>query len=94
MKKILLLFTLLLTLAAPMRAQVFVMEEDESSRVDNVFGNGQWNNIIVHGSADDQANFVPLGSGLWVMTVLGGAYLLSKRKKTLDEVTEKKFENQ
>lgn len=81
MKKILLLFTLLLTLAAPMRAQVFVMEEDESSRVDNVFGNGQWNNIIVHGSADDQTNFVPLGSGLLVMTTLGGVYLLGRRNK-------------
>ena len=58
MKKILLIFTLFLALAAPMHAQVFIMEEDENDRVNNVFGNGEWNNIIVHGSADDQANFV------------------------------------
>ena len=64
-----------------MRAQVFIMEEDENDRVDNVFGNGQWNNIIVHGSTDDQTNWVPLGSGIMVLTALGGAYLIGKRKK-------------
>ena len=82
MKKILLIFTLLLTLAAPMRAQVFIMEEDENDRVDNVFGNGQWNNIIVHGSADDQTNWVPLGEGILLLSALGGAYLIGKSKKT------------
>ena len=80
MKKILLIFTLLLTLAAPMRAQVFIMEEDENDRVDNVFGNGQWNNIIVHGSPDDQTNWVPLGEGILMLTALGGAYLLGKKR--------------
>ena len=82
MKKILLIFTLLLTLAAPMRAQVFIMEEDENDRVDNVFGNGQWNNIIVHGSPDDQTNWVPLGEGILLLSALGGAYLIGKSKKT------------
>ena len=80
MKKILLIFSLLITLAAPMRAQVFIMEEDENDRVDNVFGNGQWNNIIVHGSADDQTNWVPLGEAVLLLTALGGAYLLRKKK--------------
>ena len=80
MKKILLIFTLFLTLAAPMRAQVFIMEEDENDRVDNVFGNGQWNNIIAHGSPDDQTNWVPLGEGIMLLSALGGAYLLRKKK--------------
>ena len=80
MKKILLIFTLFLTLAAPMRAQVFIMEEDENDRVTNVFGNGDWNNIIVHGSADDQSNWVPLGEGVMLLAALGGAYLLRKKK--------------
>ena len=80
MKKILLIFSLLITLAAPMRAQVFIMEEDENDRVDNVFGNGQWNNIIVHGSPDDQTNWVPLGEAVLLLTALGGAYLLRKKK--------------
>ena len=81
MKKILLIFTLLLTLAAPMRAQVFIMEEDENDRVTNVFGNGDWNNIIVHGSADDQTNWVPLDEAVLLLSALGGAYLLRKRGK-------------
>lgn len=81
MKKILLIFSILLALAAPMRAQVFIMEEDENERLRNVFGNGQWNNIIVHGSPDDQANWVPLGSGALLLAALGGAYLIGKRKK-------------
>ena len=82
MKKILLILTLFLTLAAPMRAQVFIMEEDENDRVNNVFGNGQWNNIIVHGSADDQTNWVPLGEGILMLTALGGAYLMRKKKSS------------
>ena len=80
MKKILLIFTLFLALAAPMRAQVFIMEEDENDRVTNVFGNGDWNNIIVHGSADDQTNWVPLGEGILLLSALGGAYLLKMKK--------------
>ena len=80
MKKILLIFTLFLALAAPMRAQVFVMEEEENE-FRNVFGNGEWNNIIVHGSADDQTNWVPMGGGVLLLAALGGAYLLRKRGK-------------
>lgn len=64
-----------------MRAQVFIMEEDENDRVNNVFGNGDWNNIIVHGSADDQSNWVPLGEAVLLLTALGGAYLLRKKKR-------------
>ena len=64
-----------------MRAQVFIMEEDENERLRNVFGNGQWNNIIVHGSPDDQANFVPLGEAVLLLSALGCAYLIGKRKK-------------
>ena len=84
MKKILLIFSILLALAAPMRAQVFIMEEDENE-FRNVFGNGEWNNIIVHGSADDQANFVPLGEAVLLLTALGGAYLVRKLKKIPDK---------
>lgn len=81
MKKILTIFMLLLALTASLRAQVFIMEEDENQRVDNVFGNGQWNNIIVHGSTDDQMNYMPLGEGILLLAALGGAYLINKRKK-------------
>lgn len=79
MKKILIIFTLFLVLAAPTRAQVFIMEEDENE-FRNVFGNGEWNNVIYHGSGDDQTNYVPLGEGILLLSVLGGAYLLKKRE--------------
>ena len=79
MKKILLIFTLFLALAAPMRAQVFIMEEDENE-FRYVFGNGEWNNVIVHGSPDDLTNWVPLGEGLLMLTAFWGAYLLGKKK--------------
>ena len=81
MKKILLIFSLFLVLAVPMRAQVFIMEENENE-FRNVFGNGEWNNVIYHGSGDDQANFVPIGNGLLIMTAFGACYLMKKRKKT------------
>jgi hypothetical protein len=84
MKKILLIFSILLALAAPMRAQVFIMEEDENE-FRNVFGNGEWNNIIVHGSADDQTNWVPLSEGILLLSALGGAYLVRKLKKIPDK---------
>ena len=79
MKKILLIFTLFLTLAAPLRAQVFIMEEDENE-FRNVFGNGEWNNVIYHGSGDDQTNYLPVGEGIMLLSALGGAYLLRKKK--------------
>ncbi len=63
-----------------MRAQVFVMEEDEN-QYRNVFGNGEWNNTILHGSPDDQTNWVPLGGGLLLLTALGSVYLFGKRNK-------------
>ena len=81
MKKILLIITLFLALAAPVRAQVFIMEDDENERVNNVFGNGEWNNIIFHGSPDDQTNYLPLGDGILLLAALGGAYLLRKRRE-------------
>ncbi len=67
-----------------MRAQVFIMEEDENE-FRNVFGNGEWNNIIVHGSADDQTNWVPLCDGLMLLASLGGVYLLGNRKKSVSK---------
>ena len=84
MKKILLLITLFLTLAAPMRAQVYIMEEDENQRVENVSGNGEWNNIIIHGSGDDQTNYLPLGDGLLLLAALGGVRLIRRQKEETD----------
>ena len=77
MKKKLIILTLLITLAAPMRAQVFMLDGDENYREPDdpaVF-------------ADLPSNFglgvdwyVPAGDGLMLLAALGGAYLLTKKK--------------
>ena len=67
-----------------MRAQVYIMEEDENQRVENVSGNGEWNNIIIHGSGDDQTNYLPLGDGLLLLAALGGVRLIRRQKEETD----------
>lgn len=79
MKKILLILTLLLTLAAPMRAQVFMLDGDENYREPEdpaVFADLPEN----YGLGVDW--YTPAGDGLVLLAALGGAYLLKKRKKS------------
>lgn len=80
-KKNIIIAAMLLTLVLPVRAQVFMME-DENNELRTVFGNGEWSNVIVHGSTDDQTNFVPIGNGMFVLTALGACSLMRKGKKT------------
>jgi len=72
---------LLLAAMLPTQAQVFMMEDDNDPNRNVLNVNGQYNNVPFHGSTDDQANFVPLGSGALLLAALGGAYLTGKRKK-------------
>ena len=79
-KSIILLVTMLL-MALPMRSQVFLTQEDLDSERD-----GQWVDIgliiPIHMQDFDQAEpYTPVGSGIVLLTALGGAYLLGKRKK-------------
>ena len=79
MKKILLIFTLFLALAAPMRAQVFMMDGDENYRDPEdpgVFAGLPEN----YGLGVDW--YTPVGDGILLFAALGGAYLLNKRKKS------------
>ena len=79
-KSIILLVTMLL-MALPMRSQVFLTQEDLDSERD-----GQWADIgliiPIHEQDFDQAEpFAPVGSGIAVLAMLGGAYLLGKKNK-------------
>ena len=79
-KSIILLVTMLL-MALPMRSQVFLTQEDLDSERD-----GQWADIgliiPIHEQDFDQAEpFAPVGSGIAVLVMLGGAYLLGKKNK-------------
>lgn len=78
-KRNILLAALLLTLAAPLRAQVFMMDGDENYR------DPEDPAVFVqlpadYGSGTDY--YTPIGNGLMLLTALGGAYLLKKERIT------------
>ena len=77
MKKITVIFSILVSLALPMQAQVFSMEDEKNDREINDFG------IIPQQWVDyDQGNAIaPLGEGLVLLAALGGAYLIGKKHK-------------
>ena len=58
-------------------AQVFVLGEENKRQGTEI--NGDLSNVISHNSTDDQTNFVPSGSGLLLLTALGGTYALKKK---------------
>ena len=72
-----------LALVPEMKAQVFMLdylEEEQSDRVGGVKIEGvDIPTTPLLGITLDQ--YVPVGSGIVVLTVLGGAYLLGKRKE-------------
>ena len=81
MKKSFILLVTMLMLALPMRSQVFLTQEDLDSEA-----RGQWEDIgliiPIHEQDFDQAEtYAPVGSGIAVLAVLGGAYLLGKKRK-------------
>lgn len=80
-KNTILVTLLLMATIMPMQAQVFMMDDDNNPDRNVLNGNGTYGNVIFHGSGADQADFVPLGGGLLVMTALGSLYLVGKRKK-------------
>ena len=79
---------LLLLLASTAHTQVFMTNDDDNLRVEqgdmDVFGR-----IPYHGVEYDQANdFAPVGEGILLLSVLGGAYLLGKgRQKNRDKAS-------
>lgn len=82
MKKIFATLAMALLLAGPATAQVFLDDDDMNRRGGNGDGNMDIGNIIPEHNVDwDQANYTPLGEGIMLLSVLGGAYLLGKRRK-------------
>ena len=81
MKKIITIIAMVFALALPAQAQILVMEGETNELRGGTDQNGDLSNVIFHGSSNDQANYVPLGSGILLLSVLGGAYLLKKRNK-------------
>ena len=76
-RHILLAALLLLAMAVPSRAQIFVMDESANFRPtgedEAVLANPQF------GQGYD--SFVPLGDGILLLATLGGAYLLREKSR-------------
>jgi len=73
------IFTMLLAMAAPLRAQIFIMDDEFEGKLrQNIPEENLWVPIT---ALDSDQSFTPLGEGWLLLTALGGAYLLKKRKK-------------
>ena len=78
MKKTVVLLTVLFMAVVPLKAQVFIADDEfegmmrlaESEYV-----------LVVPNQASDADQYLPLGDGVLLLAGLGGAYLLRKRKK-------------
>ena len=81
MNKRVLTLAIAMLLAAPAMAQIFLDDESLTNR--GWLGDmDELGNIIpFHEVEWDQANYAPAGGGILLLTVLGGAYLLGKRRK-------------
>ena len=78
MKKILYTLALTLMLSVSASAQIFMLEDSDSERLESEDGL-----IIVnpdyHGSGEDW--YTPLGGGTLLLAGMGAAYLLGKKRK-------------
>ena len=80
-KRFITVIGLLLVLFGPVQAQVFIMDEDVEGNIrikDSEF------TVPVPYQGTDLDEYLPLGDGVLLLTALGGAYLLRKRKKSKD----------
>lgn len=80
MKKRLLILTLALLFAGAAQAQIYIMEGETNQRADGDIPVGVWpENPDVNGSGQDY--YLPIGEGSFILALLGGAYLIKKKKK-------------
>lgn len=80
-KRFIAVIGLLLVMMCPVQAQVFIMDEDMEGNIrvgENEFV------VPVPYQGTDWDEYLPIGDGVMLLTALGGAYLLKKRKKSKD----------
>ena len=80
-KRLAALMVAMLLTTAPAMAQIFLDDESLTNR--GWLGDmDELGNIVpFHEVEWDQANYAPAGGGIMLLTVLGGAYLVGKRRK-------------
>lgn len=79
MKKRVLTLLAAMMLTAAASAQVFVLNDEDNDRTAN---SGEGISIVnpgYHNSGEDW--YTPVGNGALLLTAMGGAYLLNKKKK-------------
>jgi hypothetical protein len=74
---------LLLVLTNQAQAQVFLMDEDAGGNI-RIAESDFVVPVPYQGTDWDEYLYTPLGDGVLLLTALGGAYLLRKRKKSKD----------
>lgn len=85
MKRKILILILGLMMAVSAKAQIFLEEDANSNR--STYGSSEDIGVMPsHGVEFDQTNYVPLGSGVILLTALGGTYLLKKERKTVKSI--------
>lgn len=78
-KKVLAIATVLIMMAAPAMAQVFLDDDDTwNNRAGESSSELLVDNPSIYDSGEDW--FVPVGEGVFFLAGLAGAYLLGKRK--------------
>lgn len=79
-KRVFAILTMTFLMVVPATAQIFLDDESLTNRMGEMDELG--NIVPFHGVEWDQANqFAPIGGGVLLLTVLGGAYLLGKSHK-------------
>lgn len=80
-KRFIAVIGLLLVMMCPVQAQVFIMDEDMEGNIR--VGESEFV-VPVPYQGTDWDEYLPIGDGVLLLTALGGAYLLRKRKKSKD----------
>ena len=79
-KRVFAILTMTFLMVVPATAQIFLDDESLTNRIGEMDELG--NIVPFHGVEHDQANqYAPIGDGVLLLTVLGGAYLLGKSHK-------------
>lgn len=87
MKKsiVIIIIAMLIGCFKPLSAQIIYTEEDAGLNP-RAQGQGNFNVMVpMQGVSVDQWKITPLGNGFLLLAGMGGAYLLSKRKKSKED---------
>ena len=81
MKKrfVILATAMLLMMSAHMNAQIVILDDEFEGQLRT--GYVDYNLTVPYEGGDWDQQYVPVGEGFLTLTLLGGAYLLTKRKK-------------